>query len=244
MSNVYEFILEKRSNTEVLAAAAVTSQMELENCAARLEQQDVIKVGDYVETNCKATGVQRVLIFGGLLELFALSSREAHHPELFEGMCQRLGIGRSLGFEFRQVWRTFGKLFHDQPELPRYFVAEALKILARESTPKQAVQAAIERAQQAKPVDISFANNLREHALRKKRARQAEVDEARESSPVVGPKSSLLNKAWRRSGKFFRVALKKNASPKDRAELINELELILNELKRSEKISIGNQHYV
>lgn len=245
MSNAYRFILEQRSNTEVLAAAAATSPMELENCAARLEPQDVAKIGEYVEANCQATGVQRVLIFGGLLELFALSSKEERNPELFEGMCERLGVGRSLGFEFRQVWRTFGKLFHEQPELPQYFVAEALKILARDSTPEAVVQAALQLAKQEKSVDIRTVNDLRDKERRRERELGQVVSEPEDGAARLnGAMRDLIGRAWRYSGEFLRVTLKKNATPKNRKELIAELQLIMDELQQSKKISLGNQDYV
>ncbi len=235
MTNPYELIKQGRPNNDVIHAAAMLSKFELSKIAAEVADNDIYIIGDYVCDNCQKSGVQKTLIFGCLLELFASASREEQNPDILAEMYERLGIKRSYAFECRAVWRCFGSPLTKQPNVAARFLAASLKILSQESTPEAARAEAVERAAKGELINIAVAKAIRQkHAAPKPKPEKEMSPQPVKPNKIVEIAKKLSGVVKVYTGRLIQVTLKPTAAgDADNIDaLIRDLEDAITQLRQ------------
>ncbi|WP_165701083.1 hypothetical protein [Crateriforma conspicua] len=221
------------SHDDVLQAAANLSDFDRDNFAASVTTPQLPIIGEYVYTALQSLGVQRVLLVGGLLELFAAPSDEKKSPEIYASMLERLGIKKSRAYEFRAVWRRFGKKLINEPKHAQHFIASALVMLSRDSCPEQAVDEAIKITEQGETVDIAAAKRLIAKHTKKSPKLTPEDDLSGGKKSGSTPRvRNAARSAWQFTGRVISIALKPN-SREDRQAIIRDLREAIESLERS-----------
>ncbi len=222
----FKMVLEDYEYPEVLKALAETSTEDLLTLAQKTGESEIPFLATYVVTRCNSVGVQQVLIFGGLLELFAAVSETQGHSELMRNMEEDLGVSRSQAFRCRAAWRSFGsKLLTEKVTLDQ-FCRESLKMLAEERTPDVARDEALNLARQGERITIKVAKRLQEkHGM--------EID-LNESTPKVATDKPAH---WLFSGSVVQIKLVHRDAQQqaDVLEVIRDLEAAIDELRRMDE---------
>ncbi|GAB5407352.1 MAG: hypothetical protein Aurels2KO_55830 [Aureliella sp.] len=227
---------------EILLATVQQTDEQIQQSADKLTTPQLEAVESFVSENLQLVGVERVLAMGCLLGLWAKASKEAENPEPFKRMCERLGIRRALGYEYRRIWDQFGKRLVQHPRLAKFIVAEALKRLARESTPEEAVEEAFALAAQEQFVSINVANELKakytqpaevEPTASDRAAEQQITPNATVPTQDVKPARSLVGSAWEFTGRVLRIV----ASAKDVDAIIEDLKQAIEDLERERNVN-------
>jgi len=241
-TDVFVLIQEGRSREEILKATAQLSDDQIQQSAGRLNAKQIDEIELSITETLQLVGMKRLLTSGCYLELWAKASREAENPQRFCQMCERFGIRRATGFEYRRVWRAFGKRIMEQPRLARFMVPESLKILSRESTPAEAVSEAFTLAAQEQFVSIKVANELKERFTEsEKETGPQEVEQSTsqlvECEPELPPpapaKRSFAGSAWEFTGRVLRIV----ATAKDVDAIIQDLKQAIEKLERERNVN-------
>lgn len=217
--------LKNREYPEVLKAMVVFSDADLSKRAEQVTDEQIPELATYIVTKCSMVGVQQVMTFGGMLELFALLTESRGHSELMRSMEDDLGVSRSQAYRCRAVWRCFGRTLLSESETLQQFCRESLKLLAEERTPDGARNEALERARQGERITIKVAEHLRtKHGMTV-------------PGPVVGTTPAVVSNRpghWMFSGSVVRIKLVHN-EPGELADVpavIRDLEAAINELRQ------------
>ncbi|MCG6157621.1 hypothetical protein [Rubinisphaera margarita] len=223
--NPYAMILSGGSHSEILDRWAELSAADQQQAAAEVRDEQIPDIATYIVDTCQLVGVQKTLIFGGMLHLFATVVQPADRQELFENLLEDLDLSRTQAFRCRAVWERFGLKFSRETSLHRHFCAESLKILAEERTPDDAREEAIMLAQNNERITIKRAK-----ALQKKYGLQPVAN----VSPSAGASTPrAASSRWSFAGAFVRIQLipaKANSVP-DVSKMIADLEAAIAELK-------------
>lgn len=241
-SDVFKLIQQGKSREEILRATAHLTDEQIQQSADKLTEPQIAAVESFVFQTLQLVGVERVLALGCLLELWASASKETENPEPFKHMCERLGIRRALGYEHRRIWKQFGQRLVQQPRLAKYIVAEALKILARESTPNEAIEEAFALAAQEQFVSINVANELKAKYTQPTSDNEPPVSQpeehavaAVERTPIEQVEStrSLVGSAWEFTGRVLKIV----ASARDVDAIIEDLKQAIEDLERERNVN-------
>lgn len=213
---------------DVLKTLAKIGKFDLDNRVAELSDERYVEIATYTSTTCRAIGIQKTLIFGGLMHLFYAASDVDGRRELFDNMLEDLGVSRTQAYRSMAVWCKFGTTLLSEPGISKSFSSESLKILAGEETPDAARNAALEMARNGERVSIKIAVALKEkHSPGT--SRNASADTAASSSTGGRRKSR-----WRFLGSVVRVVLEPLSPPEATATeaIIRDLEEATDQLRR------------
>lgn len=218
-----QLALENCEYPEVLKAMAELSADDLIALAAKTEDEKIPALATYVVTKCNSVGVQQVLIFGGLLDLFAAMTEPRGNSELMRNMEEDLGVSRSQAFRCRAAWRSFGAKLLTEKQTLDQFCRESLKMLAEERTPDAAREEALRLARQGERITIKVAKRLQE-----KHGMDVEITD---STPRV---FSDKPAHWLFSGAVVQIKLvhRNTQEQADVSEVIRDLEAAIVELRR------------
>ncbi|WP_417850284.1 hypothetical protein [Thalassoglobus sp.] len=227
LNDPFKMVLEDHEYPEVLKVLAETSTEDLLAMAQRTGENEVPFIATYVVTTCNSIGIQQVLIFGGLLEIFAAVSETRGNSELMRNMEEDLGVSRSQAFRCRAAWRSYGSKLLSEKSTLHQFCRESLKMLAEERTPEAAREEALKLARKGERITIKVAQNLqKKHGMT--------LPTPSDSTPTV-----VANKPghWVFSGSVVRIKLVHN-EPGELADVpavIRDLEAAINELRQMQE---------
>lgn len=219
-----KLVLKNSECSEVVKALAMLSYEELTSIVAGTSDEMIPEIATYIVTKCQSIGVQQVLIFGALLELFASLTESRGNSELMRNMEDDLGVSRSQAYRCRAAWKCFGRKLLSESGTLHQFCRESLKLLAEERSPDSAREEALELARQGDRITIKVAEELRvKHGMTL-------------PAPAPTTTSVVTNKPgrWVFSGSVVRVKLVHN-EPGELADVpavIRDLEAAIEELRR------------
>ncbi len=228
MSNPFEFMMRGEHYNKVLQAAAESTDEELALAVSHLHAEQMVEIAVYTSTTCRKFAVKQTLITGCLFHLFAIAVEADGRQEFFDNLLDDLKISRTQAYRCRAVWCCFGAKFLAEPQLPAFFVTEALKILSAEETPQAARDEALELARRENRISIKVAESLvRKHSVDLvPNAGENQSQPQSETTSVTSGNAARSSKGWLFSGSLVRIQLLPKIRP-DRASieaLIRDLE--------------------
>jgi hypothetical protein len=204
--------------------------MALHQAAAELPDEALVDVAIYASTTCRALGIQKTLIFGGLLHVFrAATQNDETRRELFENLIDDLQISRTQAYRSVAVWIHFGPALLAESNLRNFFVSESLKLLSAEEVSDEARNEALATARAGERVTIRVAEALREKHCPQPHAGRSSAEEQNDTpSRESGRRTDLTF-----LGSVVRIVLKplSRAENADREAVIRDLQKVIDRLR-------------
>ncbi|WP_437207139.1 hypothetical protein [Planctomicrobium sp. SH664] len=161
MNDPFEFILAGKSFQEVLQALARSHPERLEKTGRELSQPQIVQVDQFARSSFESTSVHRTLVYGAMFYLLSFIVDSDYVKVRFDVLLQEFKTSRTQAYRCRAVWCCFGELLLREPDLQRFFCAEALKILAESEIPQSARNEALQLARERVRVSINTAVTLK-----------------------------------------------------------------------------------
>ncbi len=163
MSDTIQSMLDNRPLDEVMRLTIEVDELKLKALVKNLSDHEVITVSSFIFKEACRQGAGAVLRRGFIFYTAKLVGEEHGNLEFLYGLMKEVGISRTPMYREIQVYRRFGDRLLTHPQLAEFFVPEALKILAQDSTPEAAREEAIELAKKGEGIDIRRAKQLIRH---------------------------------------------------------------------------------
>ena len=237
-------IIEKIKSNErmpvVLKALADATSEEIKNAHQTVDDTEITQAGTWISSKLAVGGVESTLVMGGLLHFYLHATDCDDRRGLFNSLLEDLSVSKSQAYRCIPVWEVFGRLLIDEPKLAKFFVVEALKLLAAPEVPPMARQAAITMARGQQRVRIEQAKQLiakftptpdQENDPEQPSVSASSLKSRRVEEPATKPAAQAQDSVslWEYAGKVIRFVLRpaKPKTPINHEAIIRDLEAAL-----------------
>ncbi len=233
MKKIIETIIANERVPIVLKKIAHVDQEDLNDASQAIDDTEVTQLGIWISKKLTTNGVEATITTGGLLFFYLRATDTDNRRELFDNLLEDIGVSRPQAYRCIAVWECFGKLLIDEPQLIKYFVVEALKLLSGADATHAARYEAIYLARKGERIRIAQANQLlAKHALALD-ASSSPKKQAKKTAPKTAkkPKDESI---WSFVGRTVRLVLKpaKSKSPVNLEAIIEDLEAALESFRQ------------
>jgi hypothetical protein len=208
----------------LLKSLARLNSDELKLAVAELDDQQFVRLGVWTSKTCRAFGVQKTLIVGGLMHLYSTTVDVRGCSELFENLLDDIGVGKTQAYRCRDAWVCFGRSLIEEPAIRDQFVSESLKLLSEPKASDEARTQALERARKGERITIRIAKSI----LAMSSSRESIEDLSEQGVQAKPPVNSrpVGSSIWTFIGHVSKVTVKpaSSAARDDKTTLIRDLE--------------------
>lgn len=156
----FQLILENGSVKAALLAAAKADDAQLEKEGLALNAEQSLQVCQWTATKLRLLGVEQLIYVGGLMYLMLKTTGKEERRGLLLSIADDLGISETKAYDAMAVFRAFGAVLLESPELMGRYTMEPLKRLAGKQVTEEAREAAIELATSGQRITTSKAEAL------------------------------------------------------------------------------------
>lgn len=160
MNNPFRAIFTGQTLSETLLSASRADQQQMETYGQNLTDAEVTKLGNWLFQKLSIAHVQSVVWIGGMLYLYQIATKPENRRELFERVIGDFGISETKAYDAISIFRCWGQVLLEKPQLMNHFPVESLKLLSAKHVPVETRRKAIEFAQSGRRVSIKQAQSL------------------------------------------------------------------------------------
>lgn len=160
MENVIKKVKANAPVLSVLTELTNVTDANIENAPVLVDDTDFNHSAIWISSKLTIGGIESTVATGGLYFIFQRIADTDERRTIEENMVDDLGVSKTQLYRCVDVWKRFGKLLIEEPNLKAYFVVEALKRLSAASVDPMAREAAITMARRREKVRINHADDL------------------------------------------------------------------------------------
>lgn len=190
----FKALLQKQDVASVLVGVWKTPDEQLKALSVRLDGADLQRLIEFSIPKIQSYFIMSHVYVGGLLHLLWHATFTEERRELYDNVVEDLEISTTKEGDMRKLFRVWGGVLLSEVSLVRQFPLESLKLLARDYTPQEARDAAIELAKAGERVSIQKAEDLIEEFGGVAEATEPPEPEATETDLSEKPKASKRKK--------------------------------------------------